>query len=352
MAMDVILRVPACGPVDQVADFVAEAEDAGFAGVGIPDTQMVTRDAFVALALAAQRTSRIMLYPAVTNPVTRHVSVVASLVRTIEELAPGRVHVMVGTGFSAVRTIGRRSATLASMREAVARLRQLLSGEELDFDGAPSHLHYASGVVPPIILAARGPKALELAGEIGDGVLANVALHPANLEWGRSHVSQGAALAGRSIDKDSDFQEIMDISMNIAPSHEEALSQARPVCAHWMTQPALARLIRIAGVEVPEFDIPPGLMSAYPDLYHAENQEEVTKLTSFLSDEMVGRLCGVIGAYGTPTEVAERLVQLAEQGVTRILVRTAETYRLPRPTLDAFRDVIFPRLRQASATRP
>ena len=120
MALDIILRVPACAPVNEVADFIVEAEEAGFAGVGIPDTQLVTRDAFVALALAAERTSHIMLYPAVTNPVTRHVSVIASLIRTIEELAPSRVHPMLGTGFSAVRTIGRRPATLASMRECTA----------------------------------------------------------------------------------------------------------------------------------------------------------------------------------------------------------------------------------------
>ena len=348
MAIDIILRVPACGPVDQVADFVAEAEEAGFAGVGIPDTQLVTRDAFVALALAAERTSRIMLYPAVTNPVTRHVSVVASLVRTIEELAPGRVHVMVGTGYSAVRTIGRRPATLAAMRDFTARLRQLLGGEELDFDGAPSHLQYASGSVPPIILTARGPRALALAGEIGDGVVANVALHPNTIAWGRSHVGQGAAVSGRDTSPASGFQEIFDISTHIAATHEEALHQARHVCAHWVTQSALVSLLRIGGVDVPEMSFPPELLNAYPDLYHAEDQEQVVRLTSFLSDEMVGQLCGVIGGYGTAEEVAERLAMAGEQGVTRILIRTAETYSLPRPTLEAFRDVIFPRLRRAS----
>ena len=244
MALDIILRVPACAPVNEVADFIAEAEKAGFAGVGIPDTQLVTRDAFVALALAAERTSRIMLYPAVTNPVTRHVSVIASLVRTIEELAPGRVHVMLGTGYSAVRTIGRRPATLASMRECVTRLRQLLGAEELDFDGAPSHLQFASGEVPPIILTARGPRALALAGEIGDGVMANVALHPNTIAWGRSHVSQGASVSGRDLSPESSFLEMFDISTHIAPTHEEALHQARHVCAHWVTQPALVNLLQ------------------------------------------------------------------------------------------------------------
>ena len=346
MALDIILRVPACAPVNQVADFIAEAEQAGFAGVGIPDTQLVTRDAFVALALAAERTSRIMLYPAVTNPITRHVSVIASLVRTLEELAPGRVHVMLGTGFSAVRTIGRRPATLASMRECVSRLRQFLGGEELDFNGARSHLQYASGKVPPIILTARGPRALALAGEIGDGVVANVALNPNTLAWGRSHVNEGAAISGNDVSPGSGYQEIFDISTHIAATHEEALHQARHVCAHWVTQDALVSLLRVGGVEVPEMSFPPELLNAYPDLYHAEDQEAVVRLTSFLSDDMVERLCGVIGGYGTAEEVGDRLAMAAEQGVTRILVRTAETYSLPRATLEAFRDVIFPKLRQ------
>ena len=346
MALDIILRVPACAPVNEVADFIVEAEQAGFAGVGIPDTQLVTRDAFIALALAAERTSRIMLYPAVTNPITRHVSVIASLVRTIEELAPGRVHLMLGTGYSAVRTIGRRPATLASMRECTARLRQFLGGEELEFNGAPSHLSYASGEVPPIILTARGPRALALAGEIGDGVMANVALDPNTIAWGRSHVSQGASVSGRDVSPGSDFLEMFDISTHIAPTHEEALHQARHVCAHWVTQPALVNLLRVGGVEIPEMSFPPELLNAYPDLYHAEDQEAVVRLTSFLSDEMVEQICGVLGGYGTASEVAERLVVAAEQGVTRILIRTAETYSLPRTTLEAFRDVIFPRLNQ------
>lgn len=346
MALDIILRVPACAPVNEVADFIAEAEEAGFAGIGIPDTQLVTRDAFVALALAAERTSRIMLYPAVTNPVTRHVSVIASLARTIEELAPGRVHVMLGTGYSAVRTIGRRPATLASMRECTARLRQFLGGEELEFNGAPSHLQYASGEVPPIILTARGPRALALAGEIGDGVVANVALHPNTIAWGRQQVQQGASVSGNSVSPGSGYQEIFDISTHIAATHEEALHQARHVCAHWITQDALKNLLRIAGVDIPDMDFPPELLNAYPDLYHAEDQEAVIRLTSFLSDEMVEHLCGVIGGYGTAEEVGERLVLAAENGVTRILIRTAETYSLPRTTLEAFRDVILPRLKQ------
>ena len=113
-----------------------------------------------------------------------------------------------------------------------------------------------------------------------------------------------------------------------------------------MTQPALVNLLRVAGVEVPEMTFPPELLNAYPDLYHAEDQEAVVRLTSFLSDEMVEQICGVLGGYGTASEVAERLVMAAEQGVTRILIRTAETYSLPRTTLEAFRDVIFPRLKQ------
>ena len=83
MPLDVILRVPTSVPLDQVADFVAEAEQAGFAGVAIPDTQLASRDAYVALALAANATKRIDLYAVATNPITRHVSVLACLAQTV-----------------------------------------------------------------------------------------------------------------------------------------------------------------------------------------------------------------------------------------------------------------------------
>jgi len=116
MAIKIDLRVPPCKPVHDVARFVSRCEVAGFDGVGILDSQMLERDVFVSMAMAAQATSRIRICSAVLNPVTRHVSVMASAIKTVSETAPGRAEFWIGRGFSSVQTIGVRLATVSDMR--------------------------------------------------------------------------------------------------------------------------------------------------------------------------------------------------------------------------------------------
>ena len=102
MTVKVDIRVPVGLPVQETADFIAGCETAGFSGVGVHDHQHSGRDVFLTLALAAQRTSTLTVYPATTNPVTRHPGVLASLAHTLEEIAPGRVRLTVGPGYLAV----------------------------------------------------------------------------------------------------------------------------------------------------------------------------------------------------------------------------------------------------------
>ena len=103
--MKIDLRVPPCMPVQDVADFVKDCETAGFDGVGILDSQMLERDVFVSMAMAAQATSGIRIASAVLNPVTRHISVLGSAIKTVSETAPGRVEFWIGRGFSSVQTL-------------------------------------------------------------------------------------------------------------------------------------------------------------------------------------------------------------------------------------------------------
>src|SRR5262245_15558984 len=94
------LGVPGTAPMPELMTLIQDAEAGGFGGVGILDSQMLCRDTFVVLGQAATRTSRIGLFPAVTNPVTRHPSVLASAIQTVEELAPGRVRFVIGSGYT------------------------------------------------------------------------------------------------------------------------------------------------------------------------------------------------------------------------------------------------------------
>ena len=104
--MKVDIRVPVGLPVRETADFIAGCEAAGFTGVGVHDHQHSGRDVFLTLALAAERTSRLTLYPATSNPVTRHPMVLASLAHSLEEIAPERVRLTVAPGYLAVGNIG------------------------------------------------------------------------------------------------------------------------------------------------------------------------------------------------------------------------------------------------------
>ena len=342
MSMEVILRVAGSEPADQTAAFVGRAEEAGFAGVGIPDTQLIMRDVYVTLALAAQRTSHLTLYTAVTNPVTRHVSVLASLAQTVEELAPGRLGIIIGSGYSAVKTIGQRAATLREMREAVLTLRRLLSGERVALDGFEAHLPYASGRRIPILIAATGPRTIELAGEVADGALMAVGLHPAMMDDAWRRFEAGAREAGR----DPHSLDVIYVSrVQLEEDMETARAMARPICVQWLIEPYRARWLREAGLEIPDVELPPELQRLYPDIPHAENWEEARRLTSFLSDETVAEICEVIGLFGTPEYFVRRLAELEEYGVQRLFVQTRESYSLPEGTLQAFQEEIFPRLR-------
>src|SRR5262245_25863006 len=169
--MRISLRVPGTSPVPELMTLIQSIERAGFDGAGILDSQMLARDTFVILGQAATRTSRMALFPAVTNPITRHASVLAGGIQTVEELAPGRVQFVIGTGYTSASTIGRKPATLAEMRACIATVKALLAGETVNFAGTGGRLPFVSGKRIPVLMAASGPKAIEVAGEIADGAL-------------------------------------------------------------------------------------------------------------------------------------------------------------------------------------
>src|SRR3989442_12297745 len=124
-------------------------EAAGFDGAGILDSQMLSRDTFVVLGQAAAATSRLTLFPAVTNPFTRHPSVLAGAIQTVEELAPGRVKFVIGTGYTSASTIGRKPAPLAERRARIGTVRGRLPGKTVRFPRHPGWLRFHSGVRNP-----------------------------------------------------------------------------------------------------------------------------------------------------------------------------------------------------------
>jgi 5,10-methylenetetrahydromethanopterin reductase len=336
------LRIPGTAPIQDIARLVRDVEAAGFAGAGILDSQLLCRDVFVTMAAAAMQTSQITIFPAVTNPFTRHASVLASAVQSVEELAPGRVKCIIGTGYTSVSTIGRKPATLAQMRACIVAMKGLLAGQTVDFTGSPGRLQYAAGRHIPVLMAASGPKAIELAGEIADGALLMVGYTPGVVAAALEHLERGARRGGRRLD---DLEIIWAVRTGTAASTSEAQRQARPIVVHWGVLRWGAHWLNDAGLQLPEFEVPEAVWKIYPDLSHAADWEEAIAATAFVPDEVVAQLCEAFGLVGTPEHCAQRIMRMADVGATKLYLMSLQTFVGPQREVAAFRDRVFPILK-------
>ena len=338
------MRVPGTTPMPGLMTLIESIEAAGFDGAGILDSQMISRDTFVVLGQAAVRTSRLTLFPAVTNPFTRHASVLAGAIQTVEELAPGRVKFVIGTGYTSASTIGRKPATLAEMRACIGTVKALLAREAVDFGGTPGRLGYASGRSIPVIMAASGFKAIELAGEVADGVMLLVGFHSGIVDACMTHLERGARRGGRKVE---DLEVVWAVRTGLAETTAEARRQARPTVVHSGILSSRSRWLEHTGIAIPEYEIPDAVKRIYPDLSHAANWDEAIAATSFVPDEVIAELCDALGLIGTPADCAQRIAEMTACGVRNLYIMAFETFTGPYRELRAFRDEIFPRLQSA-----
>src|SRR5215510_11689057 len=186
---------------ESLAEFGAlcrEAEDQGFDWLGVADSQSVFRELYVALTLAALNTSRVRLGSFVTNPLTRHLVVTASAISSVDDLARSRAFLGLGSGDSAIYTLGAPPATLAGLEDAVRTLGRLTDGAAIDRGGRRWQVHRSARRVP-IYLAAEGPRTLELAGRLADGVIAGLGLTPEVIRLSLDAIERGARAAGRAL---------------------------------------------------------------------------------------------------------------------------------------------------------
>ena len=326
--MRVDIRVPVGRPVLQTADFAARCEDAGFDGVGVHDHPHSGRDVYVTLAIAAERTRILRLYPATSSPVVRHPVLLASAAHSLEEIAPGRIRLTLAPGFLAARSVGRPRAGVAAMREAVLTVRRLLAGETVRVEDSETRLRNRTAVRTPVYLLAAGPRMTELAGEVADGAVLLVGLHPAAVAEARRCLAEGARRAGRSLDG-------FDVTFIAPIAMEDSAAEARRWVQRWfapgqsfLTYPSASNLhwLRHAGIDLSEDHDP-----------------------ERISDAQAAHIAEAFGLFGPPEHCADRLLRAREEaGVDHVFLFPAHTlsgaYEMPTREVDAFRRVMRKRL--------
>src|SRR5512144_1911828 len=197
--------------VDEIG-FFSHAETLGYDSVWVTDSQMLFSDCYAVLALAAQQTRRIRLGPGVAICGTRIPPVHVAGMATLNRLAPGRVHLGVGTGNTATRSMGQPPMRLAEYAECLRVLRGLLRGEAVDYAprGAARPIKmlirekkYMS-LEPriPLYVSAFGPRAMEVGGQYGDGLV--IAIPPRGVPPAEALALArgGARRVGRELGRD------------------------------------------------------------------------------------------------------------------------------------------------------
>ena len=330
--MKIDLRVPVGGPLIDVAEMIARAEDAGFDGVGVHDHPHSGRDVYMALALAASRTRRVTLYPATSSPAVRHPLLLASAAHSLEEIAPGRTRLTIAPGFLAARSVGRPRATVAAMRDAIAQIRGLLAGEPQTLGATETRLRNVTARPTPVFLLAAGPRMIELAGEVADGAMLFVGLHRDAINLARHHLEIGAARAGRPlVDVPVIFIVTLGLDRTVKGASEWVrrwFEPGRPLLAY----PSASNLhwLGAAGFDFKETFDP-----------------------ATIADDDALRLADAFGCFGPPEHCAERLLRAKQEaGVDHVFFFPAHDlaggYAMPDAEIEAVRSVIAPRLAQRS----
>jgi len=292
--------------VERIINLSKQAEDAGFAYGWIFDSHVLWKECYPLMTLMLANTRKLRVGPCVTNPAVRDITVTSSLFATMNLVSGGRAELGIGRGDSSRRVMGKKPTTLANLEEAIAQFRALTSGQEIQYDGVPTKLVWANGGAPRVWVAGYGPKALNLAGRVADGVILQFA-DPDLIEWCCSFVREGAKEAGRDYSK-------IEI-MAAAPVWVDSdLNKCRER-VRWFPALVSNHVMDLIARYKPE-ELPPALThyvqnrAGYDYQHHAEVGSSNAQ---FVSDEVTDRFC-LVG----PVEAhREKLARLRQAGATQ-----------------------------------
>jgi probable F420-dependent oxidoreductase len=321
-------------PAARVIELARQAEQRGFRAVWTFDSHLLWEEPYVIHSQILAATRTVTVGPMVTNPATRDWTVTASTFATLNEMFGNRTVCGIGRGDSAVRVTNGKPTTLATLRECVHVVRELANGRSVDYNGSTLRLPWASRSSLEVWIAAYGPKALQLTGEIGDGFFLQLA-DPDIAAWTIKSVREAAEAAGRD-----------PASVKIcvaAPAYVgDDLTHLRDQC-RWFGGMVGNHVADIVAKYGAHGEVPEALTSyiegrkGYDYNTHGKADNDHV---DFVPDEIVDRFC----LLGTADDHIAKLQQLAELGVDQFAGYLQHDNK--EETLRVYGETVMPALRE------
>lgn len=291
--------------VERILGLTRQAESAGFDYGWIFDSHVLWKEPYPLLALMAANTKTMRLGTCVTNPAVRDITVTSSLFATLNLISGGRMQLGIGRGDSSRRVMGKKPVTTEHLQNAIRVFRELTSGKQIEYDGQSIQMTWGNGA-PPVWIAGYGPKVLEMAGRVADGIILQFA-DPHLIAWCLGFVKEGAQAAGR------DFKKI-EIMAAAPVWMSDDLEVARER-VRWFPALVSNHVVDLISRYKPE-ELPAELTSyvrnrgGYDYTHHCEVDSDNA---NFVSDEVIDRFCVI----GSAQAHRDKLKTLAKIGVTQ-----------------------------------
>jgi probable F420-dependent oxidoreductase len=319
-------------PAWRVVDLAKKAEHYGFEYVWTFDSHLLWEEPFVIYSKILDETRKVIVGPMVTNPATRDWTVTASLFATLNEMYGNRTVCGIGRGDSAVRVTNGAPTTLATLRDSIDVIRKLANGEECTYKGNTFRFPWGTQSRLPIWVAAYGPKALALTGEVGDGFILQLA-DPAITAWSIKAVKEAAERAGRDPDA---------ITICVAaPAYVgDDLAHQRDQCRWFggMVGNHVSDIVARYGADSPVPKALTDYIKAKQGYDYNEHGRAGNTHTDFVPDDVIDRFC----ILGSTSHHIERLEELRSLGVHQFSIYLQHDGK--ERTLEAYGETIIPAL--------
>ncbi|MDT4894827.1 MAG: hypothetical protein QOE97_3862 [Pseudonocardiales bacterium] len=331
-------------PAARVVELARQAELLGFTHVWTFDSHLLWQEPYVVYSQILANTRKVTVGPMVTNPATRDWTVTASLFATLNEMFGNRTICGIGRGDSAVRVTNGKPVTLAELRASIAVIRGLGSSEAVEYKGNRLQFPWSEGSRLPVWVAAYGPKALTLTGEVADGFILQLA-DPDITAWSIAAVRKAAAEAGRD---PGSITICVAAPAYVTDGTDAQLEHARDQC-RWFGGMVGNHVADIVGRYGTEGGAVPRALSEYIAGRQGYDYNEHGKAgnthTDFVPDEVIDRFC----LLGPVDAQVQRLNELRDLGVDQFALYLQHDAKAD--TLAAYGDHVIPAVNVRKAAK-